>query len=311
MACRGFNGSLVALPVGREPLPVDTLRPFLDYPEDIDLAGLSFNTTVEKWALSGEYAYRPDLPLQIAFSDIIFASESPAFPAKDIPIPSQALGQAAPFTIPGNRTAVPDFLSVYRGAPIQPNQLIRGWQRFGVGQFALTGIRQFSATENPFRADSALLVLEVSGENIFGLPSLDRLQIEGAGDRTHHSPGADGSGDPAGQANSLRINPTQQVKGFATAYSWGYRALARLTYDDVYDGINLLPAILLFQDLGGISPANTPNYVSGRKTIYAILDCEVNQSLKLNFQYQVFTGGGKYNVLSDRDNMALSIAYTF
>jgi len=37
----------------------------------------------------------------------------------------------------------------------------------------------------------------------------------------------------------------------------------------------------------------------------------VNQSLKRNFQYQVFTGGGKYNVLSDRDNMALGIAHTF
>ena len=310
VACQGFHGSINPIG-GLEPLPVDTLQPFLDYPEDINLAGLSFNTTVGHWSLAGEYAYRPNMPAQIAFSDVIFASESPAFPTQDIPIPLNALGNAAPFTIPGKRTAVPDFLSVYRGAAIQPNQLIRGYQRLGTGQFALTGIRQLSSTENPFGADSLLIVAELSGENVFGMPGLDQLQFEGAGDRSHHSPGADGSGDPNGQANSLRINPTQQNKGFATSWSWGYRALAKLTYSDVFAGVNLIPAILLFHDLGGISPANTPNYVSGRKTIYALLDCEVSQSLKLNLQYQVFTGGGKYNVLSDRDNLALSVAYSF
>lgn len=310
VSCLGFHGSIN--PVGgKEPLPVDTLQPFLDYPEDINMAGLSFNTTVGHWSLAGEYAYRPNMPLQIAFSDIIFAAESPAFPSQDIPVPLQALGQAAPFTIPGNRTAVPDFLSAYRGKPTAPHDLIRGYERFGVGQFALTGIRQLSATENPFGADSLVIVAELSGENIFDLPPLERLQLEGAGDRTHHSPGADGSGDPNGTANSLRINPTQQTKGYATAYSWGYRMLARLTYNDVFAGINLIPGVLLFHDLGGISPASTPNYVSGRKTIYTVLDCELNHGFKLNFQYQIFTGGGKYNVLSDRDNLALSVAYTF
>jgi len=310
VSCLGFHGSIN--PVGgREPLPVDTLRPFLDYPEGIDMLGLSFNTTVAHWSLAGEYAYRPNMPVQIAFSDLIFAAESPAFPTQNIPIPVNALGNAAPFTIPGNRTAVPDYLSVYRGAAVRPNQLIRGYQRLGTGQFALTGIRQFSATENPFGADSLLIVAELSGENVFGMPGLDQLQFEGAGDRTHHSPGADGSGDPAGQANSLRINPTQQNKGFATSWSWGYRVYSKLTYSDVFAGINLMPALLLFHDLGGIAPATTPNYVSGRKSICALLDAELSQSLKLNLQYQVFTGGGKYNVLSDRDNLALSLAYSF
>ncbi|MDI3258548.1 MAG: DUF1302 family protein [Sinobacteraceae bacterium] len=310
IACRGFNGSIN--PVGGlEPLPVDTLRPYLDYPEDIDLLGLSFNTTVGHWSLAGEYAFRPNMPLQIAASDVIFAAESPAFPPQNIPVPSGVLGSAAPFTIPGNRTAVPDFLSVYRGVQISAHDRIRGYERFRVGQFSLVGIRQLSATENPFGADSLLLVVEVGGENVSDLPPLERLQLEGAGDRTHHSPGADGTGDPNGQPNSLRINPTQQVKGFATDFSWGYRALVRLTYDQIFAGINLMPALLLFHDLGGVSPANAPNFVSGRKTLFAVLDCELTRSLKLNLQYQIYTGGGQYNVLSDRDNLALSLSYSF
>src|SRR5690606_21890407 len=40
---------------GRDALPLDTPRGFLDYPEDIQLYGFSFNTTVGSWSLAGEY----------------------------------------------------------------------------------------------------------------------------------------------------------------------------------------------------------------------------------------------------------------
>lgn len=310
LACGGFNGPGGAVG-GREPLPVDTLTPFVDYPEDIQLFGPSFNTTVGSWSLAGEYAYRPNMPLQIAVSDLIFAAESPAFPVQDIPVPSGLLGAAAPFTIPGARTSVPDFISGYRGITIGPNDLIRGYERFHVGQFALTGIRQFSATDNHVGADALTFVVEVSGTNIFDLPGIDRLQLEGSGDRTHHSPGADGTGDPNGEANSLRINPTQQTRGYATSFSWGYRMLARFTYNNVFAGVNLQPALLFFHDVHGISPANAPNYVEGRKTVYAVLDTQITQNFRVNLQYQLFSGGGKYNTLLDRDNIALSLAYSF
>lgn len=41
------------------------------YPEDIQLFGLSFNTTVSEWAVSGEVSHRLDMPLQINGSDIL------------------------------------------------------------------------------------------------------------------------------------------------------------------------------------------------------------------------------------------------
>lgn len=308
--CLGFAGEVNPIG-GREPVPVDTLRPFLDYPEDIDMIGASFNTTALHWSIAGEVAYRPNQPVQIAFSDIIFAAESPAFPEEDIPVPVNAVGNAAPFTIPGHRTAAPDFLSGYRGITIGANDVIRGYERFDVAQFALVGLRQLSSTENWFRADAALLVWEISAEKIFDVPSHDRLQLEGAGDRTHHGPGADGTGDPNGEANSLRINPTQQTSGFATSWAYGWRGLMRLTYNNALGGANLVPAVIVFHDLGGISPANIPNYVSGRKTIYAMLDVELSHALRVGVQYQVYTGGGERNVLVDRDNLSASVSYSF
>jgi His/Glu/Gln/Arg/opine family amino acid ABC transporter permease subunit len=52
--------------------------------EDIDLFGISFNTSLGDWALSGEYAYRPNQPLQVLQSDVLFALLGPALPAQDI-----------------------------------------------------------------------------------------------------------------------------------------------------------------------------------------------------------------------------------
>lgn len=58
-------------------LALSTARFQLTYPEDIDLLGLSFNTTVGDYSIQGEVAYRPNLPLQIATTDLGFAALGP------------------------------------------------------------------------------------------------------------------------------------------------------------------------------------------------------------------------------------------
>lgn len=310
VACGGFNGAIN--PVGREPLPVDTLRPLLDYPEDIQMYGVSFNTNVGDWAVAGEYAYRPNLPLQVHLTDVIFAGLSPAFPREDIPVPANVglIGLDAPFTIPGQRHAVPDFLSAYRGTTIQPNQLLKGYERLPVGQLVLSGLRTVGAS-NPLRADQIILLVEAGLTHVEDMPPLNVLQFEGTGERTHLSPGADGTGAADGQPDSARINPTQQTQGFATDTSWGYRALARFTYNDVYAGINLYPTFVLFHDLDGISPSTIDNYVEDRKILVGALEAEFTPDLVAGIQYQVFAGAGKNNLRSDRDNLSLNLRYSF
>jgi len=46
------------------------------YPEDIQLFGLSFNTTVSEWAISGEVSHRLDMPLQINGADLLASALS-------------------------------------------------------------------------------------------------------------------------------------------------------------------------------------------------------------------------------------------
>lgn len=55
----------------------DEVRFAFEYPENIDLFGLSFNTVVGEYSIQGEVAYRPNKPLQVDVVDLAFAALGP------------------------------------------------------------------------------------------------------------------------------------------------------------------------------------------------------------------------------------------
>lgn len=289
---------------GCEPVPLDTLGVFLDYPEDIHLYGLSFNTTIGLWSLAGEYSYRPNLPAQVQLQDVVFAGVNPLFPRQEILIPGFA-------TVPTAATAAPNYVeSRYRGNPnILPRTVIRGYERLQVGQLALTGIRIFSSS-NLFNADQILLLVESGFTQVYNLPPLSQLQFDGgSANATHHSPGADGSG---GEPDSRRIVPTKQTDDFADDFAWGYRVLVRAEYNAVFEWApTLRPLFAIFHDVKGVSISPMQNFIEGRKQFVAGLQFEFNQSLSAQAIYQWYTGGGPLNKLSDRDYVLASMAYNF
>lgn len=335
VACQGFKQDFN--PIGREPLPVDTARLFLDFPEDIDLYGLSFNTNIGDWAFSGEYNFRPNQPLQILQSDVLFATLGPAFPAQDIPIgagaltdptllaglPAQLSGPLASlqgallpqlpagagFTLPGENNAVPDFLSRYRGQTIRAGDYVQGYERQQVSQLSLTGIRTFA--DNPIGASQIFWVVEAAALYVHDLPKRGELYFEGAGDRTHPSAGADGTGSVDSQPDSRRINPTQMTQGFGSSYSYGYRSLLRLTYNDLPYGIALNPTFIWLHDLKGTSPAPIINFIEGRRILVSSLQADFQNDWTAGIAYQVFDGAGTRNRLSDRDNVSVFVAKVF
>lgn len=60
-----------------DPILFDTAKIQLEYPENIQMLGLSFNTTVGEFSIQGEAAYRPNLPLQVDVEDLLFAAYGP------------------------------------------------------------------------------------------------------------------------------------------------------------------------------------------------------------------------------------------
>lgn len=57
--------------------PLDTAKLQLEYPENIRMLGISFNTTAGDLSFQGEIAYRPKAPLQVATTDLAFAAFGP------------------------------------------------------------------------------------------------------------------------------------------------------------------------------------------------------------------------------------------
>ena len=328
--CQGFNGSLLGRSdqhnPEREPLPVDSFRAYLEYPENIQMYGISFNTNAFGLSFAGEYSFRPNLPLQVSITDVIFTGLQPAFPGNSFAvdptglndivtaltglgvqtIPLGNLTQLAGSHFPSADIAVPSYLRQYRHlGPIQAHQVIPGYERFAVGQFDLTAIKAFSS--NPFGADQIILISEVGFTQIFGLPDKSQLQIEGGGpNRTHASQGQD-------QNTTLyaHLNPHQQTEGFADRFAWGVRSIIKGEYNDVVFGWNFRPTIILQWDIGGIAPFPIQNFVEGRKQADIGTDINITQSFSTRLNYEIFTGGGRENTYKDRDNMSISFAYAF
>ena len=53
------------------------------------------------------------------------------------------------------------------------------------------------------------------------------------------------------------------------------------------------------------------NFVEGRKEIAAGTDINFTEALTGRVLYQWYTGGGWQNTRRDRDNLALSVSYSF
>ncbi|PPE75935.1 hypothetical protein C3942_03375 [Solimonas fluminis] len=301
---------------GNDALPFDTPKGFLDYPEDIQMYGISFNTTVGSWSLSGEYAYRPNLPLQVALTDVIMTAAQPLFPRQDIVV---GLPQLA--TIPGARTFIPDFLSVYRGydnsipeRSIQAGQVIRGYERMKVGQFNLSAIKALSPSDLPFPlgTDQILVLLESGITHVLDMPDREQLQFEGfiLHKNTHASPGADGTG--SGGVPGLRLTPTQQTEGFADDFAWGYRISVMMEYNDVLGQLNMKPWLIWGHDVQGISPLPKSGYqgfAEGRTFFQIGSEFYFLKDWSGGLFYRGSSGSNE--TLRDRDSLTAYVAYTF
>ncbi|MES0873022.1 DUF1302 domain-containing protein [Sinimarinibacterium thermocellulolyticum] len=303
----------------RDPLPVGSIRYFIEYPEDVHVYGLSFNTTLGDWAWSGEYAFRDNLPVQVHVTDLVFAGLQPAFPANDYSLEPIA-------TLPGRRTAVPDFVSVYRGEQYGPGDYIRGYERMKVGQLGTTFLKLIGG-DNPLGASQITFLLELGMTQVFDMPAIDELQFQGAGVNTHISGGADGSAginpidvrtdpnDPSTNRSdpNLRQNPTAHpdLTGFGTEISYGYRLVTLTRYDSAFAGINFEILAALFHDVEGVAPGLGQNFVEGRKQILGGLRWDYLSTYTGEIRYTWFTGEHRRDAAHDRDNLLLWVGYQF
>lgn len=136
------TSSLTGTPTGTAIGHTGTARYFAEYPENIRLWGLSFNTSAPGGvALQGEYSYRPNLPLQLSAPELLLA----------------ALG-------------APNVIGTFT-----PGQTITGYRRVKAHQVQLTATKAFGPT---LGADDLVAVGEI-GYNYLDLPA--GLRFNGPG----------------------------------------------------------------------------------------------------------------------------------
>lgn len=256
-------------------------RYFVEYPEDIDLLGLSFNTTVGTWALQGELSYRDDQPLQVDDVELLFAALSPLNAL--IPNPARRFtSQLGTFGV---------------------GQEIQGYQRHEVAQLQVT-LTKLYGPSNPFRAQQIAVVGEVGMTHVLDLPDQSHLRYQGDGTDT-------GGGGSIAQGGSL-INPVTQVEGFPTDFSWGYRVAARLDYSNAFGTpINVSPRVAFNHDVNGITPGPGGNFIEDRKSLTLGVGGNYLERWTGDIAYTRFFGAGAFNLLRDRDFLTFSIAYSF
>lgn len=252
---------------------------FIEYPEDIQLYGISFNAPGPVGlALQGEYSYKVDQPLQIDDVELLLTG---------LGIPSQINPQLG-------------------GA--SGNQYLRGWRRHDVSQLNLSATQLF-APSKWLRYDQLLMVVELGVTYVHDLPPTNQLRYEGPGTFT---PGFDPATDGQFRGAFLASqNLPAQSGGYATDTSWGYRAIFRATYHNVIGPLKLLPGLRFEHDVNGVSPAPIINFVEQRKTVATSLGFDVGTNWEAEIGYTLRFDGGRGNQLSDRDAAHVSFKYFF
>ena len=288
----GLVGSLArnGIPVATGTRLAPTLLPvvvaanssyYVEYPEDIHLFGLSFSTTLPTGtAWSGEISYRPNAPVQLNTTDILYSGLTP----------------------------LNSSVALLQGTPGADQ---KGYRRKEISQAQTTFTHFF---DQVMGAERLTVVGEVGWTHVGGLESTSKLRY---GRDPSYGPGplpngqctTLNAGTLAGAAQN-NLSRYCENDGFTTTDSWGYRARAIWDYNNVFAGVNLKPSVAWSHDVDGYSPGPGGNFEEGRKAVSLGVEAEYQNTYTANLSYTNFFDG-KYTTVDDRDFVALSFGMNF
>lgn len=272
---------------------------FTEYPEDIQLFGVSFNTQLGQTgiALQGEVSYRHDVPLQFDDVELLFAALTPfeavALGAQGIPMPATCT------------PALPTLTRCGQLGAFGVNQEVPGWGLFDVWQGQVTATKAFPPM---LGASQLVAVLEAGMTHVDNMPGKESGGPAGLGLRLN-GPGTSVSGNvPLAGRHFGEVEPLGR---FADQDSWGYRAALRLDYLGLIGAWNFSPRFVWSHDVSGTTPGPGGNFVEDRYGATLGVLASYQSKFEIDMSYTVFGGAGRYNELTDRDFFAATVKYSF
>ena len=235
----------------------------IEYPEDLRVFGVSFNTLLggSGWALQGEYSFHPDAPLQRTETSLFTEGLRPL---------TTALALSA-----ANRNPNDPGNNPYLG---RLGTRLQGYVERDVSQFQVTATKVFGPAAG---SDGGAFITEAAVMHVHDMPDKNSMPLDTGGI------GAE----------------------IADATSFGYRAAARLDYNNAIGAARLSPYVQLQHDLSGSSPGPSGPFVDGRKVLTLGVGVSYLEDWRGNLGYTMHAGGN--NQLGDRDFVAASVSYSF
>ncbi|PIE43191.1 MAG: peptide ABC transporter substrate-binding protein [Gammaproteobacteria bacterium] len=284
------SGRINNLPIG------DTFPEYnIVYPEKIQNFGISFNTSTESgWSVAGEVSHKLSVPVQWNAFELIYGGLSSD---------ASLLYEREVAKVGGN--PMPLF-----------GKELDGFDRFDISQIQFTLIKFFDQVAG---ASRLTFVSEVGATYIHDFPGLDEARYGRAGTfgigptdastLLGRAVSCDGSVPGTSAAN---INISNCVNdGYTTDFSFGYRVRLVLDYSNVIAGVNLQPALAWSHDVHGTGPEPGSNFIEGRKAIGLSLKATYLNAYTGSIGYTNYFGGGRFNMVNDRDNISASVSYSF
>ena len=282
---------------------------FHEYPEDVQLLGLSFNTALgtSGWALQGDYALHLDAPLQRAERTLIREGLAPMYTGLNLALEAQGLANLAQeFAAAAAQAAATDPLAAQTAAlaaqefaaqareaqaalgqylaTYEP-QTVQGYVRHDVSQIQATATKYFGPV---LGADGLVFVTEAAVMHVHSMPNRVTNPLEGP-------------------ARASRLGDAEDADAHAT--SWGYRMAARLDYHNAVGAVNLFPYLQWRHDVNGNSPAPSGSFSEGLTALTLGMRADYLSTWQANVGYTRY--GGRRNTLRDRDFISASINYSF
>ena len=129
------------------------------------------------------------------------------------------------------------------------------------------------------------------------------LRFEGPGTYTSANPWFSEANHP--------VQPATQPGGFADDISAGYRIVMKADFHSAIGPVGLTPIVAWSHDVSGTSPSPILNFVEGRKAVTVSLIANYLNTIRAKIDYTNFFGGKSYNLVRDRDFLAVSASYSF
>lgn len=270
---------------------------FFEYPEDIRLLGMSFNTTLGDWGVQGEVAFRTNAPFQLDTDSITIgaAAANCAFATGDaILLGFEGLvnqGTSCAGSLASGGIVGQEISGVVREEAIN----------FDIGTTATY------TNSNPLvgalGADIGILLTEVGAMLVPDVPDEGDFGVRQWGNVC-----TGGSDLPLGGLLALDARsgcrPTQ--------FSYGYVLVGILQYNNAFGTpITLSPQIAWSHDVKGNSPAPMSNFREGRKRVSLAVNGSYQNTWRGGISYVNNFGNEKYTNTGDQDFVSINLSYSF